>query len=54
MIEREAPGMSTKILIDSLKVTEMAMLSRPVCGIKNKTIIVTLPGSKKASEECLS
>lgn len=33
-------------------VTEMAMLSRGVCGIKNKTIIINFPGSSKAAVEC--
>ncbi|XP_042227810.1 gephyrin-like [Homarus americanus] len=53
VIEREAPGLSTCMITESLKVTPLAMLSRPVCGSRGKTLIVTLPGSKKGSEECL-
>lgn len=30
----------------------MAMLSRSVCGIKQKTIILNFPGSAKAALEC--
>ncbi|XP_052272334.1 uncharacterized protein LOC127872889 isoform X2 [Dreissena polymorpha] len=40
------------MLKSSLDVTPMAMLSRPVCGIRGKTIIINLPGSMKGSEEC--
>lgn len=54
VIEREAPGLSTRMVTESLKVTPLAMLSRPVCGCRGQTLIVTLPGSKKGSEECLS
>ncbi|XP_050734795.1 gephyrin-like isoform X2 [Eriocheir sinensis] len=53
VIEREAPGLSTCMLTESLKVTPLAMLSRPVCGMRGKTLIATLPGSRKGSEECL-
>ena len=53
VIEREAPGLTTCMLSESLKVTPLAMLSRPVCGMKGRTIIATLPGSRKGSEECL-
>uniref|UniRef100_A0A673H056 Gephyrin n=1 Tax=Sinocyclocheilus rhinocerous TaxID=307959 RepID=A0A673H056_9TELE len=47
VIEREAPGMSLAMLVGSLKVTPLGMLSRPVCGIRGKTLIINLPGSKK-------
>ncbi|XP_068200311.1 gephyrin [Palaemon carinicauda] len=53
VIEKEAPGLATLMITESLRVTPLAVLSRPVCGIRGKTLIVTLPGSKKASEECL-
>ena len=53
VIEKEAPGLTTCMLTESLKVTPLAMLSRPVCGMRGKTLIATLPGSRKGSEECL-
>ncbi|XP_032882780.1 gephyrin isoform X6 [Amblyraja radiata] len=52
VIEREAPGMALAMLIGSLNVTPLGMLSRPVCGIRGKTLIINLPGSKKGSQEC--
>uniref|UniRef100_A0A9J7WZH0 Gephyrin n=1 Tax=Cyprinus carpio carpio TaxID=630221 RepID=A0A9J7WZH0_CYPCA len=52
VIEREAPGMAVAMLIGSLDVTPLGMLSRPVCGIRGKTLIINLPGSKKGSQEC--
>ncbi|XP_040015825.1 gephyrin b isoform X11 [Gasterosteus aculeatus] len=52
VIEREAPGMSLAMLMGSLNVTPLGMLSRPVCGIRGKTLIINLPGSKKGSQEC--
>ncbi|XP_054826755.1 gephyrin isoform X5 [Eublepharis macularius] len=52
VIEREAPGMAMAMLMGSLNVTPLGMLSRPVCGIRGKTLIINLPGSKKGSQEC--
>uniref|UniRef100_A0A8C7SMJ4 Gephyrin n=1 Tax=Oncorhynchus mykiss TaxID=8022 RepID=A0A8C7SMJ4_ONCMY len=52
VIEREAPGMALAMLMGSLQVTPLGMLSRPVCGIRGKTLIINLPGSKKGSQEC--
>ncbi|XP_052436703.1 gephyrin isoform X8 [Carassius gibelio] len=52
VIEREAPGMALAMLMGSLDVTPLGMLSRPVCGIRGKTLIINLPGSKKGSQEC--
>ncbi|KAG0427598.1 hypothetical protein HPB47_025350 [Ixodes persulcatus] len=53
VITKEAPGMAVAIIQKSLAVTPMAMLSRLVCGIRNQTLIINLPGSFKGSQECL-
>ena len=52
VIEREAPGMSEAMRRESAAKHPMAMLSRGVCGIRGKTLIVNLPGSPKGVEEC--
>ncbi|XP_051164081.1 molybdenum cofactor synthesis protein cinnamon [Leptopilina boulardi] len=53
VIEKETPGISFAMLNASLKVTQMAMLTRLTSGIRNKTLIINLPGSPKAVTECL-
>ena len=50
MITKEVASLANTILIESLKITKFAMLSRATCGIRNKTLIINLPGSKKASQ----
>lgn len=52
VIDREAPGISYAMISKSLAITEMAMLSRAVCGIKHQTLIINLPGSVKGASEC--
>lgn len=47
VIEREVPGIAEALRSQSLKFTKMAMLSRGVCGVRNRTLIVNLPGSQK-------
>src|SRR5690348_507201 len=51
VIEREVPGIAEAIRAESLKVTPMAMISRAVCGVRNATLIINLPGSPKAVRE---
>jgi molybdopterin adenylyltransferase len=53
IIEREAPGLAEAMRQASLAVTAHAMLSRAVCGIRGRTLIVNLPGSPKAVGENL-
>ncbi|XP_064406979.1 gephyrin-like isoform X2 [Halichondria panicea] len=53
LIEKEAPGIVVAMVSKSLEVTPMAMLSRPVAGVRGNSLIVNLPGSKKGCVECL-
>ena len=53
IIHKETPGLVQCMISKSLNVTPMAMLSRLSAGIRNSTLIINLPGSKKASSECL-
>lgn len=53
VIERETPGLAEAMRAASLAVTPHAMLSRAVCGIRGRTLIVNLPGSPKAVLENL-
>jgi len=52
VIDKEAPGLSYAMTSKSLAVTDLAMLSRAVCGIKYQTLIINLPGSVKGATEC--
>ena len=53
VIERETPGIPEAMRALSMQVTHRAMLSRATAGIRKRTLIVNLPGSRKAAEECL-
>lgn len=51
--DRMAPGIPEAIRAYSLQITNRAMLSRAVAGIRNQTLIVNMPGSPKAVKESL-
>ena len=51
ILDKEVPGISEAIRAESLKITPHAMLSRGVSGIRNKSLIINLPGSPKACLE---
>ncbi len=53
VIDRQVPGIPEAMRAKSLQITPRAMLSRAVSGIRNKTLIINLPGSPKAVQECL-
>lgn len=53
VIEKEVPGISEAIRAKSLEITDRAMLSRAVSGIRGKTLIINLPGSPKAVRESI-
>jgi len=50
--DRLIPGIAEYLRTESLKETLNALLSRGVAGIKDKTIIINLPGSVKGAGFC--
>lgn len=53
VIGRELPGFAEVMRLESYKITPHAIISRAICGIRNESIIINLPGSEKAATECL-
>ena len=53
VIERDAPGLSELMRAEGLRQTPMAALSRGICGIAGRTLIINLPGSERAVRENL-
>jgi molybdopterin adenylyltransferase len=51
--ERLVPGFAEHMRAEGVKKTGRALLSRAVAAIRNKTIIVNLPGSPKGAVESL-
>lgn len=51
--ERLAPGIPELMRMESMKITPRGCLSRSAAGIRNRTLIVNLPGSPKAAKENL-
>lgn len=53
VIDREAPGLAEAMRATGLAHTPLAMLSRGVCGLRGKTLIINCSGSPKAAAEQL-
>jgi len=51
VIEKEAPGLAELMRMRSLEATPLAPLSRAVCGIRGRTLIVNLPGSTRGATQ---
>ena len=51
---RMMPGFGELMRQESLKYVPTAILSRQTAGIRNKTLIVNLPGKPKAIRQCLA
>ena len=51
IIERPTPGIPEAMRAESMRITPKGCLSRSVAGIRKRSLIITLPGSKKASAE---
>jgi molybdopterin adenylyltransferase len=54
VLDYEVPGMAEAMRAASLAVIKTAMLSRAVAGVRDRTLIVNLPGSPKAVGETLA
>jgi len=54
VIEKELPGFSEVMRMESFRITPHSLISRAVCGTRGTSIIVNLPGSPRAAVECLS
>jgi molybdenum cofactor synthesis domain-containing protein len=54
VIDKRLPGMEEAIRQESLKQTPFAMLSRGVVGARGRTLMINMPGSPKAVEECFA
>lgn len=53
VVEKLVPGIPEAIRAYSMTITNRAMLSRGVAGIRGGTLIINLPGSPKAVKESL-
>jgi molybdopterin adenylyltransferase len=54
VIDYAVPGMAEAMRAEGLRHTPMAMLSRAVCGVRGRTLIVNLPGSERGVRENLA
>lgn len=53
VVDREVRGIPEAMRAESMKITPMGMLSRAAAGLRKQTLIINLPGSRKAASECL-
>ena len=54
VIQKKTPGIDFALYTKGLKSTPYAILSRAISGIRNRTLIINLPGNPKATEENLA
>jgi len=53
ILDREIPGIGEAMRLASLQKTPNAILSRGIAGTRKQSLIINLPGSKKAAKENL-
>jgi molybdenum cofactor synthesis domain-containing protein len=51
--DRLLPGVAERMRAEGMKKTSFAALSRAVCGVRGKALILNLPGSPKGALESL-
>jgi molybdenum cofactor synthesis domain-containing protein len=54
VLDRVIPGFAEAMRMASLRKTPRAVLSRAVCGVRGRTLVLNLPGSPTAAVENLS
>lgn len=53
VIEREVPGLAEALRSTTAPAQPLAWLSRGIAGVRGRTLVVNLPGSPRAVDECL-
>ena len=53
LLEKEVEGLAELMRLRGLQATDFAALSRSLAGVRNQTLILSLPGSPKGSTESL-
>jgi molybdopterin adenylyltransferase len=53
VVDKVVPGLTEAMRVETAKVTQTAILSRAVAGVRGRCLIVNLPGSPRAVRECL-
>lgn len=53
VLQRLTPGIPEAMRAESLRITPRGCLSRSVAGIRGRSLIINLPGSRKAAQENL-
>lgn len=54
VIDREAPGLAEAMRAHGARQNQYAWLSRGIAGLRGKSLIVNLPGSRRGAEESLA
>ncbi len=53
IVDKVVPGFAEAMRVQTFSSTPLAILSRAVAGVRGKCLIINLPGSPKAVQECL-
>ena len=54
IVEKEILGIPEIMRVKTFDINPLSIISRAVCGYRNKTLIINLPGNPKAINECLN
>ena len=54
VLEYEVPGITEALRAEGLRHTPMSMISRAMAGVRNRVLIINLPGSPKGVRENLA